>query len=114
MDTTQQNQTQDTAQGPYEPQGNKKPAKIKTQFQIWFVYYFNAPFSWSRWTDISVFQYQGTCYLLQGKVNKFNNAKKFRVTGIKNKYGLNGDASITMEKLDACGLVNQVVQYNSK
>ena len=114
MDTTQQNQMQDISQNPYGPSVNKKPAKIKTQFQIWFVYYFNAPFSWSRWTDISVFHYSSNSYLLQGKVNKFNNAKKFRVTAIKNKFGIHSDASITMEKLESCGLVNQVVQYNSK
>ena len=89
--------------------------KQKTDFQIWWVNYFLAPFSWSRWTDILTFTYGMVSepQLLQGKLNKRTNAKKFRITSLKQKmttkyhYG-----KIDMDVLDKNGLIDSQVKFN--
>lgn len=86
---------------------------MKTEFKIWLINYILAPFSWSRWTDITTFAFAGS-YLLQGKVNKRTNAKKFRVTTISSatmttaRY-LNG---LPMDKLEECKLIDKQVKFN--
>jgi len=37
---------------------------------------------WSKWVDISAFNYGGQSWLLQGKTNSKTNSKKFKITKI--------------------------------
>ena len=83
---------------------------VRTDFKIWFVNYFLAPFSWSRWTDISTFDYAGG-YLLQGKVNKRTNAKKFKITEMRQCWKV-AKTSVSMDKLKENGLIDDKVKYN--
>ena len=85
--------------------------KQKTQFQIWAINYFLAPFSWSKWTDISTFEYGDGGYLLQGKVNKRTNAKKFRITAMKQVLII-AQTTQTMQRLNEVGLINDKMEYN--
>ena len=81
-------------------------------FKIWFSNYFLALFSWSRWVDVDTFSFGSNAYLLQGKINKRSNAKKFRVTGMKNRSGVADIGAIKIERLSGCGLINNNVLFN--
>jgi hypothetical protein len=86
--------------------------EIKTEFKTWWVNYLLAPFSWSRWTDIITFSYAGA-YLLQGKVNRLTNAKKFKITALRaNHLGVAKVERMPIETLEKCGLIDQQVKYN--
>lgn len=87
------------------------PVRYHTSFGNWFTNYFLAPFSWSRWTDITTFAFGGA-YLLQGKVNSRTNAKKFKVTAIKNKVGVAKLEHLSMDKLASNGLIDDKVKFN--
>jgi len=63
------------------------------------------PFSWSKWVDISTFSFGSSAYLLQGKVNKNSNSKKFKVVPLKRFYQTGDIGSIEMSKLEECGLI---------
>lgn len=94
----------------YKNAGPQKP-EIKTQFKIWLVNYLVGPFSWSKWTDINTFEFHGGPYLLQGKVNRVSNAKKFRVTRIGTLFGASPGA-VPFDKLREHGLIEDQVKYN--
>lgn len=83
---------------------------MNLEFKIWAINYFIAPFSWSRWTDISIFQYGNSSYLLQGKLNRRSNAKKFRITPTSKTFG--AQVIISLERLKTCGLINEEVKFN--
>lgn len=85
---------------------------INTEFKTWWANYWLSPFSWSRWTDIDTFYYDTHPYLLQGKVNKRSNAKKFKITAIKNTIGHSSMQGLNIEQLFKCGLIDQTVKYN--
>lgn len=87
--------------------------KHKTQFRIWWVHWMLAPFGWSRWTDIQTFGYDGDAFLLQGKVNRSSNAKKFRITCTKKSYRLANVSNVSMDRLNECGLADEHVKWNS-
>ena len=87
--------------------------KQKTQFRIWWINYFISPFSWSRWTDITTFSYGGTACLLQGKCNKSTNAKRFKITTMKQRFSINDVGNMKMERLAECGLIDETVKWNS-
>jgi len=80
------------------------------EFKNWWISYWLAPFSWSKWSDISTFSYGYKSYLLQGRVNRKTNAKKFKVTPIKNKYGTVGVETMKMERLVECGLIDEIAK----
>lgn len=63
----------------------------------------SAPFSWSKWVDITTFQYAGG-YLLQGRVNHVSNAKQFRITELKQSLKIADAPFVTLEKLKEVGL----------
>ena len=65
-----------------EVETTETPVRYHTSFGNWLTNYFLAPFSWSRWTDITTFAFGGA-YLLQGKVNSRTNAKKFNICPYK-------------------------------
>jgi hypothetical protein len=83
---------------------------MKTDFKTWWANYWLAPFSWSRWADICTFSYGDNAFLLQGKVNKTTNAKKFKVTAMKRFTGGADVKSMTMERLSECGLINEIAK----
>ena len=83
-----------------------------TQFKTWWVNYWLAPFSWSRWADIETFNFGSTPYLLQGKVNSRSNAKKFRVTPIKNRAGVASGGTPKLSYLAEHGLIDEQVKFN--
>lgn len=86
--------------------------KFKVQFKIWALHYFAAPFSWSKWVDIKVFNFGHEMFLLQGKVNSRSNAKKFRITGT-GKWGSSVCVNVmSIEELMERGLIDQEVKYN--
>lgn len=85
--------------------------KNRTQFKLWWIHWLMAPFSWSRWTDISTFSYGDSAHLLQGKVNRRSNAKKFRVTNMKKSYSVIDIGRLPIEKLDECGLIDNEVKW---
>ena len=58
-----------------------------------------------------MFNYAGP-YLLQGKVNKCTNAKKFKVVQMKNKFSVAYGPSPSIELLSAIGLVDTEVKFN--
>lgn len=91
-----------------------KEETIKTEFQIWLWNYILAPFSWSRWTDIATFSFGYNAYLLQGKVNKRTNAKRFRVQSTKQVFAVADIGGISMEQLDKCKLIDTVAKFNSE
>jgi hypothetical protein len=95
-----------------ETQPQELPVIYHTPFLKWFASYFLAPFSWSRWADITTFSYGNEFYLLQGKVNSRNNSKKFKVIAIKNKIGVAKPDKISMEQLIATGLIDTTVKFN--
>jgi len=72
---------------------------MKAEFKQWAIMYFLAPFSWSKWIDIDTFSFGMSAYLLQAKVNKSTNAKKFRVTKTKNNFGVADIGNLKLEKL---------------
>ena len=78
---------------------------MKTQFKQWIIYRILAPFSWSKWVDISTFSYASCAYLLQGKVNRTTNAKRFRVTAISSTFKIADPRNVPIEELDKCGLI---------
>lgn len=86
---------------------------MKTEFKIWLINYILAPFSWSKWADITTFPFAGS-YLLQGKVNKRTNAKKFRVTTISsgNMFSAQYLDGLPIEKLEESKLIDREVKYN--
>jgi len=84
---------------------------MKVEFKIWLINYILAPFSWSRWTDIKTFQFAYGGYLLQGKVNKKTNAKKFRITEMKQSFVI-AETTCEIETLDKCGLIDSTVRFN--
>lgn len=86
---------------------------MKTEFKIWWINYFMHPFAWSRWCDICTFNFGYTPYLLQGKLNRRSNAKKFRVTAITNKIGVAYPGSVPISTLDEKGLIDSQVKFNS-
>ena len=86
-------------------------SEIKTQFKIWLVNYLVGPFSWSKWTDINTFEFNSSPYLLQGKVNRVSNAKKFRVTTIGTRFGTS-PRSMPFDELRKHGLIEDQVKYN--
>lgn len=86
---------------------------MKTEFRIWLINYILAPFSWSRWTDICTFSYGRTACLLQGRVNKKTNAKKFKITELRQRFTLNDVHNMPIEKLNECGLIDSQVKFNS-
>jgi hypothetical protein len=85
---------------------------MKVIFKIWLYNYITAPFSWSRWADISSFSFGSDAYLLQGKVNKNSNAKKFRITALKNNSKLADVQFMSLERLKECQLIEEIVKYN--
>ena len=87
--------------------------KQKTQFQIWWINYILAPFSWSRWTDIATFSYGSTACLLQGKCNSRTNAKRFKITTLKQRFAINDVQHMEMKRLIECGLIDEQLKYNS-
>lgn len=93
----------------YRSAGPKK-SEIKTQFKIWLINYLVGPFSWSKWTDINTFEFNGCPYLLQGKVNKVSNAKKFRITRIGAMF--TSPRSMPFDKLREHNLIEDQVKYN--
>lgn len=84
---------------------------MKTQFKTWLIGYAIAPFSWSRWADICTFTFLGDAYLLQGKVNRQTNEKRFMVTSTSPNFLNAADVgSIRMERLKECGLINETIE----
>lgn len=63
------------------------------------------PFAWSKWVDICTFSFGSCAYLLQGKVNKNSNSKKFKVVPLKRFYQTADVGRIDMSKLTECGLI---------
>jgi hypothetical protein len=100
-----------SARLPEYKDADPQKSEIKTQFKIWLVNYLAGPFSWSKWTDINTFEFHGDPYLLQGKVNKVSNAKKFRVTRIGTMFGAS-PMSMPFDKLRQHGLIEDQVKYN--
>lgn len=49
---------------------------------------FNKFSLYSKWIDICVYQHAYTSYLLQMKINRITNGKKFKATSIKSAFGL--------------------------
>lgn len=86
--------------------------KQKTEFGTWLHNYFLEPFSWSKWADITTFTFGSNAYLLQGKVNRRTNAKKFKVTAMKRLSGVADVGHMKMERLAECGLIEEQVKYN--
>jgi hypothetical protein len=86
--------------------------KQKTEFRIWWMHYWMAPFAWSRWADICTFSFGSNAYLLQGKVNRKSNAKKFRVTAMKRTTGVADVGHMKMERLTECGLIDEMAKWN--
>lgn len=86
-------------------------ASVKVQFKTWWTNYLMAPFSWSKWVDIDTFAFNGMPYLLQGKVNRSTNAKKFRITRMGTLMGTSS-GSVSLDKLRERGLIDDQVTYN--
>jgi hypothetical protein len=61
------------------------------------------PFGWSRWVDLTTFHF-GSGYLLQGKKNKYSNAKKFRVIKMKQLFGFPSTPNLPLDFLTKAGL----------
>ena len=72
---------------------------IKQGFLAWI----KMPFAWSKWIDITTFQFAGG-YLLQGRVNSISNAKQFRVTIFKQKFVIADAPMVDLQKLKEVGL----------
>jgi|LakMenEpi03Aug12_release.lakeMendotaPanAssembly.Ray.scaffolds.fasta_scaffold2760367_1 hypothetical protein len=80
---------------------------MKKEFKTWITNFLFSFLGWSRWTDITTFSYGYDSYLLQGKLNKRTNSKKFKITSITSK-----DRSISLEKLIESGLIDTQVKFN--
>jgi hypothetical protein len=95
-----------------EVETTETPVRYHTSFGNWFINYFLAPFSWSRWTDITTFSYASQAFLLQGKVNSRTNAKKFKIISFKTRTGIVKIGHMTMEQLALTGLIDDKVKFN--
>ena len=80
---------------------------MKVQFKQWIILTMIAPFSWSKWVDISTFSWGSEAYLLQGKVNRRTNAKRFLVTAISSRFKVADPRNVSIEELDKCGLIER-------
>ena len=85
---------------------------MKTKYKSWFMNYFLAPFSWSRWTDIDTFSYTAEAYLLQGRVNYRTNSKQFKVTSMKNTFSLAHIGKLDIAILEDRGLIDKNTKWN--
>lgn len=86
---------------------------MKVEFKNWIIHSILAPLSWSKWCDIQTFMFGSTCYLLQGKLNKVTNSKKFKVTQLKQNFQTANIGLISLEKLKDHGLIEEQIQYNT-
>jgi hypothetical protein len=86
---------------------------IKTEFKFWFLNYFLSPFRWSKWKDIDTFTFGTSAYLLQGKLNKGTNAKKFKVVCTADGAGGANIVSIEFSKLEERGLIDNTLNEHS-
>lgn len=84
----------------------------KITFKQWWGTYWMAPFSWSKWTDVMVFNFGGSAYLLQGQVNQRTNSKRFKVVSFKRPLAVVQPSHITMDDLNKTGIVDQQVKWN--
>jgi hypothetical protein len=73
---------------------------ILNGIKSWFL----QPFSWTEWTDISTFAFACDGYLLQGKRNTVSNAKKFRITILKQAMKMANAPVVPFEKLVDLGV----------
>lgn len=86
---------------------------VTVEFKMWLISYLIVPFSWSKWTDISVFTFGHDGYLLQGKVNRISNAKRFRIT--EQKQSLKSAHSYaSFDRLKEVGLIDEQVTFNNQ
>jgi hypothetical protein len=81
---------------------------MKTEFKTWAIGYILAPFSWSAWADICTFTWLDNAYLLQGKVNRRTNEKRFMVTSTNQRIiSPQNVGEISMDRLKECNLINE-------
>jgi len=84
---------------------------MRTEFKTWFIGYILAPFSWSAWVDICTFTWASNAYLLQGRVNRRTNEKRFKVTSTGSSiFTAANVGKLPMERLKECGLINESVE----
>ena len=64
--------------------------------------------NWSQWKDILVFSFATESFLLQGKVNRKTNRKKFKaVSCSRGRFGMGFAHSVTEEQLRKVGLFDK-------
>ncbi len=80
---------------------------MKAQFKQWIILRVLAPFSWSKWVDIDTFNYTSYAYLLQGKVNRATNAKRFKVVAISSTFKIADPGHVPMADLEKAGLIER-------
>ena len=80
---------------------------MKSEFKQWIILRIIAPFSWSKWADISTFSYASEAYLLQGMVNRKTNSKQFKVTAISSRFKIADPRNVSIDELDKCGLIER-------
>ena len=61
---------------------------------------------WSKWRDISVFNFGFESYLLQGRVHKKTNLKRFTIVPLKGRFQSAYCGNMTEEKLAKASLFN--------
>ena len=81
---------------------------IITAIKGWILH----PFSWSKWVDIQTFSFLGEAFLLQARVNKASNLKRFRVQRTRqDRLSATNVGMINIEKLENAGLISCSVEY---
>ena len=85
--------------------------QVKVEFKMWLINYLIAPFSWSKWADITCFEFGYDGYLLQGKVNKITNAKIFKITPQKQSF-TPATSYVGFDRLKEVGLIDETVKFN--
>jgi len=85
--------------------------KYRTEFSIGIMNMIMAPFAWSNWVDVLTFSFGSNAYLLQAKRNRRTNAKRFRVTEMKQRMETAAPSHVSMEELEERGLINKSLEY---
>ena len=70
------------------------------------------PFMWKPWVDITTFTFGYQGYLLQGRVNKISNAKKFRITKMRQLFSVAEVSAVSLKELNEKGLCLNLDQIN--
>jgi hypothetical protein len=81
---------------------------IITTIKGWILH----PFSWSKWVDIQTFSFLGEAFLLQAKINKVSNLKRFRVQRTRqDRLSATNVGAINIEELEKRDLISYDVEY---